>query len=871
MMPVPTEPDTEEMLPPASDEAASVEIDEDADADTEDAEAETNGARQHPRAWLYALTAALVIFLGTGSETWAAGLAMLFMGVTIILAPPRYHLRRVPFVAMLWLALAPAAGLLPAAWFGAQEAWRVNLTTEWSVPLSGTVSPEMWTTLEAWLMMLTIVVWLWSCLGQNFSDGGRRVALRILAASAVIIGVMSLLDVAHMPQIPWWPLHSSKLLKEMKSGMGPFANHNHASSYFAFSSVLCAAAAYDAIRRRSRWWIVFGPGVLVLLICIMVNTSRAGLALFFLGITLWLATAAMKKGMLRKVVVSTALVLTVLSVVLVAGGHLGKRLTAQPVSEMLGSDLRWRLAEETLTAAASTPWLGRGLGMFEKVFPLVNSTPFPDLRLYHPESDVLWLLFEGGMLTLIPCLLLVCWLWSTTGPWLSQRKKKSRDSRSGRRIRKAFAIAAALALIHSIFDVPLHGLGYALIFSLVAALAVRPRFVGSRTGPLQLWLFRSAGGLITAFGLYFLALATGMTDRGLPTPASLSRDKALSEASDGRRAEAMNRVSRMIELSPLDFSLYFLRAQLHLAMRHGSQAALLDFGRARHIEPRNGPLCMDEGRYWLHFDPPMALIPWREGMNRYPPDLNINAIPRYQDIVNAAQPYPELFPDLWRLASSTPLQLICLSMLNDPGHWAALKGEFLTQHPGLADLHKQQVLYFFQLWRRWDQNKEMLGYLQKYPPLQEICWQFQAQDLAQSGKFEAAYRLASRHMPMPTRSATLSAADIPRLERAHVLNPIDPLPGVELYYAQRAGGDLKSARITLEKVMRLPTAPDFLKRELSSVLADAGDMRGAWDLLSQIMASIPFTGTYLDLDPLEASDNIQRPSAPEPRDPDAEL
>ena len=40
----------------------------------------------------------------------------------------------------------------------------------------------------------------------------------------------------------------------------------------------------------------------------------------------------------------------------------------------------------------------------------------------------------------------------------------------------------------------------------------------------------------------------------------------------------------------------------------------------------------------------------------------------------------------------------------------------------------------------------------------------------------------------PFSTATLSAADIPRLERAHVLNPIDPLPGVELYYAQRAGG-----------------------------------------------------------------------------------
>jgi tetratricopeptide (TPR) repeat protein len=865
MMPVPPETVPEGELPPA-DISIRSEVDDGSDADSEaaeDAESENGGVRQHPRAWLYALTAALIIFFGTASETWAVGLALVLMGGTIILAPPRHRLRKIPLVALVWLGLAPAIGLLPASWFGPLEEWRVNLTTEWSVPLSSSVSPEMWTTLEAWVLMLTVVIWLWSCLGQNFSDGGRRVALRILGVAAVIIGIMSLLDVWNIVQIPWWPINT---VKPRQVGMGPFANHNHASSYFALSSVLCAAAAYDAFRRQSRWWIIFGPGVLILLICIMVNTSRAGLALFFLGITLWLATAAMKRGLLRKAAVSTALVMTILSVALVAGGHLGKRLTSQPVSEMLGSDLRWWLAEETLTASAKAPWIGQGLGMYEKIIPLVGTTPFPELRPLHPESDVLWLLFEAGMLTLIPCLMFIFWLLSTTGPWFSKHRKRSRDSRSGRRIRKAFGIATTLALVHSIFDVPMHGLGYMVTFSLVAALAMRPRYVGSLTGPLQVWLFRLGGVTLIALGLHSLALAAGLTDLGLSSAATRLQEKAITEAAQGRRAEALNLVQRAIDLTPLDFNFYFLRAQLHLAMRHGSQPALLDFGRARHIEPRYGPMCMEEGRYWLHFDPPMALVPWREGMRRYPTE-----VPQYFGIVNAAQSYPELFPDLWRLASSTSLQLICLAYISDPGQWTTFKGEFLTQHPGLVDLHRQQVLYFVQLWRRWDDKREMFDYLQKYPPLQAICWQLQAQDLAQSGKFEAAVRLASRNLPMPTRSATLTAADIPRLERAHLLNPIDPLPGVELYYAQRASGDIKAARATLEKVMKLPVTPDFLKREMASVLADSGDMRGAWEELYQIIKNTPSSASFMDIDPQEAADNIQRPSAPEPRGPDEEL
>lgn len=820
--------------------------------------------RRHPRAWFYGLTAVLGVLLGGASDMISLGLLMLLMGLCLISAPPRYRLKPLPAGALLLVALVPAIGFLPASWFGPLPEWRSVLVNEWSVKLPSTYTPEILTTLEGWLIMLCGIAWLWSALGQNLSDNGRRLIVRILAMAGLVIAALSLLDFWRLLPLSWW---SRNQYTETVLGLGPFANHNHASSYFALSSVLCAAAAFDAFKRSSRLWLVFTAGVFLQLAAILSNTSRAGLGLFFLGMTFWLATVAMKRGFFRKATVSIALVVTITSVVIVAGGQLGNRLTSRPLTEAVGSDLRWWLAEETVVAVTKAPWLGYGLGSYERVAPLVSKSPYPDARPLHPESDVLWFLFEGGMLALLPCLVFLYWFLRSTGPWLSHRKKKSRESRSGRRLRKACAIAAILALVHAWIEVPLHGFAYFAVFAVVLAQAIRSRYLSGLIHPVQAWVFRTVGVLIFSFGCYWLALSQGAEVFGMDTAAYELHDRALEASSKGRKAEAMALINRAIDITPLEFRWYYLRAQLHLALGHDPQLALLDFGRARNIEPRFATICMNEGQFWLHYDPKLALIAWREGMRRYPAEF-ANALPRYQDIVIAAQAYPEIMPDIWKLADRTSLQLIFLSSNVVRGElWKKCVGEFLADHPAMSGVSPAQSRYFFNLWYVKGESEDLVKFLKNNEGLQSYAWQVIAKDLARSGKFEEAYRLAARQLPSPARSASLMAADIPRLEKAHILNPVDPLPGVELYYAQRSSGDLKSARRTLEKVMSLPTAPDFLKRELASLLAETGELRSAWDAIAKVMEQTPPDMSIVDEAPVEVKDLDQKdfPQAPPPR------
>ena len=77
----------------------------------------------------------------------------------------------------------------------------------------------------------------------------------------------------------------------------------------------------------------------------------------------------------------------------------------------------------------------------------------------------------------------------------------------------------------------------------------------------------------------------------------------------------------------------------------------------------------------------------------------------------------------------------------------------------------------------------------------------------------------------------LSGIKLDTLRRNFVLNPSDPLPGIELYYALRAKGELDDALYILTKVAEVPSAPAFVKREWAALVAEKGEYRRAWELM----------------------------------------
>jgi O-antigen ligase/tetratricopeptide (TPR) repeat protein len=787
-------------------------------------------------AWKMALLAAitmLAFFLGSGRGVWSFGLVCCLVGVGIVCAPPLFKLPKIVTLCLLAITVVPLVGLLPASWFGGVETWRSTLVDSWGIALADTVSPDPRMSFQSWLVTAVGVVWLWTCFGQRASDEGRRLCIYILAAGGAALAGVSLMEYYGTP-IPWWPQEG------LTGTFGPFANRNHASSLAAITTILCAASALDAYRRHSPVKWLFGLLIWLPLGSIFVNTSRGGLLILFMGAIAWLALAAMRKGLSRKIAVGVAVVLVAVSVAFVSSGQLGSRLRGladEDKSSLLTSSFRVDLARDTLARFVERPWMGHGANTFAAVFPLVSNLELAELRSLHPESDLLLVMFEGGLLMVVPCIILLGWAMRSAF-YRSRRDERSRsEDRSIRRLRLAAGICAGMALMHSIFDVPNHVFAYGLHTALLLGLAVQPCHLKSVIGVLPRMLSRGVGLAAVGVGVLWLGVSYQWWTPDLPITVPTLRKQVEQEYVQGRYREALGLLDRAVWLSPLNFRLYYQRAQLLLLLRQNPDRALLDFGRARALEPNYAANCYEEGLLWLNYAPEFAIIPWRECLNRYPMGSE-RKVEIYGSMLWTSSAYPALRAELWPLAEGTDMQTRFLLNTTTREEWEDYLKKYLVLHPRLEDLQPQQLRMLFSGWQRLGDVDTLVDLLDGSPRLLPFGWRTVAAEMAKKGRYSEAVLLAVKYLKRQGRPSG-DPSKIPQLERAFLFNPTDPRPGVELYFAQRASGDLKSAKSTAEKVLALSEAPAYMKIELASLYLELDDPRRAWEIMEQAMQVIP--------------------------------
>jgi O-antigen ligase len=784
---------------------------------------------QRPRweAWVLALIPLLIIFLGGGRSVFAKGIAASCIGLLILVAPPSYRLPKVLIAAVTALLVAPLAAFLPAQYLGPLPEWRATLVENWGIVLSGSGTPQPWVTFEAWLLFACGVIWLTWCVSRGTTLDDRRVLIRILVAGLCVMAALTLLNHAETIRILWW-----KFPSYLGPTFGPFANRNHTSSIMAVASVLCMAAAYDFHSNNQRFWIAFPPVLAIFFILVLTNSSRAGAILFFLGILSWAFTASLRRSFAKKLVLVAALMLAGIALILVLRGSLTDKFKSVLARESFASTAegRTRLYSDVVKMTAESPWVGVGLGCFSEVYPQVASFHEPDARFLHPESDWLWLMAEGGMLSLIAGVSVVILLGSMTGPWSRSRDNDSM-SRQDWRMRQGAAIAALVAAVHGIVDVPNHGIGYGLTSGLLLALAVRSSRVRTPATWIDRIAFRILGTGALAAGLCWVAISMGTPALPGKSSASLLAHQARMLSTEDRDVEALKKVDQAISMNPLNWTLYYLRAKLHLYLRHPDQAALLDFGRARAVEPHYSWMCIDEGKAWLRYDSPLAIQAYREFLRRNPRRIDI-----FGEIFTLVQNDPTLRLELRKIISTPELKLAYMGITTQPAEFSEVLAELMGQQPTLEGLEPEGRLRLFRLWQQRGDKEALKAALQKNLKWQQDGWQVLCEEFAKEGQYEHAFRLATQYEPSPVSQSLSAALDMSQLERNFLFNPTDPRVGLDLYFAQKSKLQWNAALSTLEKIAGLPNSPAYIKYEMASVHAQKQDFRRAWELMVEYLS-----------------------------------
>lgn len=785
------------------------------------------GGRRPSRWLLLAVPVTSICFAGT-KDPWALGLFALLVGLSFLLSPPKLAIPATVLLSLGGLLIVFFCSLLPISASSLPE-WRTTLTDQLGLTLPMVRSPQPWVSFEASLMSFVGISWLLYCIGRGFDTQERQFHLTALPLCVAAFALAAIYVRRNNIEIPFWQ-GPWKLVY-----YGPFPNRNHFATLLAIGGVLGFAATYSAYRNRSFSWVLLALSILPIFAAMLLNTSRAGVVLFFGGLGLWMLVAGFRKRSGQRLAVFASVLLVLASGFIIFGKPIIQRFgEVDKGRPMTVGGSRFALYSDALNLFWQQPLLGLGLGNFEPVFALNKTYTDHMTRSFHPESDYLWLLCEAGGLAFILTATGIFSLVNRMGPFRSSESKGRRE----RRMRNSAGVGAFIALIHASVDTPAHTLGIWALVCLLVGIALRPSRLHKIDGFLTPWLYRICGVCCLIIGTCWILVASGRGAMPGTTTSKRLEQHAFQLADIRDYAGAIYSLNQAIALRPLDYSLYFRRAVWLLELGRSPQEALADFTRARVLEPHSALLCFEESQIWLKFNPIYSIPAIREAMQR-DKSRSYGYWGYYTRMLPQMANYPELRIPLLDLANDPKLKLHYLSNAVTETDFQTALASLLEQAPNLESLSSPERRQLFRLWYDRGDRKSLISKLEKNTEWRADGWQILAENSAATGDFKGAYQVVSDNLPPPMENQGTRDSDLAQLRRDFLFNPTDIARGLRLYGALRAKGMIDDAIYTLEKVSKLPEPPSSVIYEQAVMYARKDDYSKAWERMKTYLATIP--------------------------------
>src|SRR5437870_564719 len=435
-----------------------------------------------------ALLPVLASFLGGATQKWAEGIVVALLGLYLIARPPRASLGSTTnFVFIAFVGLATLA-FLPARWFFS-PAWRSAVVDDFAISLPQTLSPQPWITAGALISLLAGMSWLYIVTTQELELRSARVQLRMFVTGIVFLAAISIVLYLAHAAFPFWI---------NQRGFGPFPNRNQTADLFGIASIVLLACGQDDLRRGRKRWLLWLVALAVLIAAIILNFSRAGIAILVGGSALWIAVVALRQRSPARFALGFSFLLLLLSAILLLGGQTLERFHLRGIGGAgISTDFRWKIFRDTFQLIRESPWCGIGLGNFDAVFAIFRNESFGDSRVLHPESDWLWLWTEAGWLAVALAIV---------GAALLIRRVLPLQEGTNQRFRLTALIGTIVFALHNVIDVSGHRVGTAFTGIFLLGLSLHR--------PLQLkpshWtvpFFRMVGLFLLASGISW-AVAT---------------------------------------------------------------------------------------------------------------------------------------------------------------------------------------------------------------------------------------------------------------------------------------------------------------------------------------------------------------------------
>ncbi|HWY30618.1 MAG TPA: O-antigen ligase family protein [Candidatus Acidoferrum sp.] len=761
-----------------------------------------------------AITALTVLAPAMGGSValWAEGTLAVGVGLVLLLAPPRRSLGLLPNLGFAALLLIALTAFLPMRWFTPPD-WWLHLT-KLGARIPESRSPQPWLTWQWTCFLLLVLGWTYYLLTFQWRRSLREKAC--VAFGIGILGLAGALTAAFITKlhIPFWP-HSNEF--------GFFPNRNQTSNVLGLGGVMIYALGLERFQENRRyWWLWF---VSLSLVCwaLIIDSSRAGIILFFCGalavhIFWWMITREQR----RPLIAFGGLALLI-ALFLIDGGATLLRFQKETAA-FLSPEQNYRLHiyRDAINLISKSPLLGIGLGNFLPVFALNQNYSASMDRVAHPESDWLWSGVDLGLIGLL--LGLVLFLW-----WLKQCLPF--NAGTSRLLRVAGMVCAIGFAIHGIFDVSGHRLGALWPALFFGSIAIHPENEYRRSKAVAV-IFRLTGAILMIIGGWWIASVCGAKT----PPTSVTVDRLRSEINAAVAAEDYNRVllltSEALTIAPLDWEFYFKRGVGEAASWSTSEAER-DFAIARYLLPNWPELYLREGQVWFEVaQPDLGFAVLAEGMRRLP-----NHAPNlYSDIFGSLRSDPALRDDWRKLAENDKrCVLIFLREANSTELELELQ-ELLSAERPLQNFTPDELRTLFSTWYKKGDKLDLAQTLQENPEWKKIGWRRLAEAYADYQDYRQAFETAADFLPKPPADENAHSPDsILGLSLRFRSNPDDPDAGFGLALAQRDQGKIDEALLILQKIRDLPRAPESTRVLEGELWARKQDWKRAWGAIAPLV------------------------------------
>ncbi len=305
---------------------------------------------------------------------------------------------------------------------------------------------------------------------------GRQIR-RIATASGIYGGAMAifaLLQSLSSPDKLYW-------LRTPRSGgwiYGPYVNHNHYAGLMEMLFPIPLVFAFTRFARGRERWLAAGSAALMGA-TIFLSSSRGGMVAFAAQIAIFFCFLFKQRTRGRAaLMMAVVLVASLLCVAWLGWSQVAERVsTVTNRHGEITSDIRSKIAADTIRVFLKRPLLGWGLGTFGEIYPQFRSF-YTNSLVDYAHNDYLQLLAETG----IAGFAIGLWfLASTLAPAL--RKIQKWPSELNAAVALAGTLGIAGILVHSLLDFNLHiPANAALFFALCTVASLEQRFKTHRRG-----------------------------------------------------------------------------------------------------------------------------------------------------------------------------------------------------------------------------------------------------------------------------------------------------------------------------------------------------------------------------------------------------